>query len=522
MRIRFAFPLRRAQLLLLLLVSPALPVCAQSGALNTYSYSPGGATGESPRLLPAPAGRPGYVLAGYGRVGFTSFFATVAHLRADLTVRTHRDYSSRPYVFTAAAHPTGYLLGGGASFPGKPYVVGLDTALAPAWNVEFTNLGSSQQYISKVLPRSATTFAAYTYTDGGDDDRFYALSGKFTGSGFRGRELLPAPAGAIGRVRVFNGIAPEARVDRHYLVGTGRLFPNPREMDGLVIKLDSNRVRWGRVLDFGRPNEAIYSLIATTDGQLVGPVVNYGFAGTINPTIVCKLDTAGTISWAREIRLGGGSLFLPLVAETSAGELVLVGSDSTTALVVVKLTAAGTLVWARRAAGTGTIGGQLTRTAAGTFLLTGSGYTIAQFDGAGNGCNLGPEFTVTVTPVTVAPGAVQSFPFTATGFAPLTSAQSLTPLAQPFTRSTVCVAVGLAEDAAAPAPLTAWPNPATGSVRLRGLPAPGELVLLDARGCVVRRQLVQLPEAELDVRGLRPGLYLARAGRRTARLLVLE
>lgn len=522
--------LRRALAPLVLTVAALgfVPVTIAQSSLNTYTYAPGASAGQSAFLLPVPAGHSGYLLAGYGRFGFDSSFANVAYLRPNLTVRVHRDYRLRlalSYVMTAGAMPfnRGYMLGGGASSTGaQPYVASLDTALAPRWSVVFTNLGSAQRYVVKVLPRSGTEFAAYSYTDGGDDDRLYALSGKLTGGGFRGRQLTPAPAGAIGRVRVFEGIAPEARRDRHYLVGTGRVFPNPREMDGLVMKLDSNRVRWGKVLDFGRPNEAVYSVIATADGNLVAPVVNYGFAGTINPTIVCKLDTAGTLLWAREISLGGGSLYLPLVAETLTGELVLAGSDANNALVLVKLSATGTLIWARRTANTGTIVGQLTRTPAGTFLLAGPGYTITQFDGTGNGCNLIPEPTVAVATLPVTGSPVINFPFTTTAFAPTTLPQTLLPRAQPLTRGTACVAVGLAEENAIPVPLTAWPNPATGRVHLTGLSAAADVLVLDAQGRVVRRQPLPAssPETELEVRGLPPGLYLVRVGWQAVRLMV--
>ncbi len=442
-------------------------------------------------------------------------------------MQTNHDYrlsSALSYVFTAGAMPNGYLLGGGASsFGARPWVASLDTTLAPRWSAQFTNLGSSQNYIKKVLPRSATEFAAYSYTDGADDDRFYALSGKLTGGGFRGRELTPSPAGAMGRVRIFDGIAPEARADRHYLIGTGRSFPNSRQLDGLVVKLDSNAVRWGRLLDFGRPGEEIYSIIATTDGRLVAPVVSYGFAGTINPTVVCKLDTAGNLLWAHEIRLGGGTLYLTEVAETATGELVLAGSDSTYALVIVKLSATGTLLWARRAAGLGSIAGKLTRTPTGTFLLTGPGYTITQFDASGSGCNLLPEPGVTVATLPVAGGSVAlNFPFTSTPFSPTATPQTLRPRTQTLTRGTVCVAVGLADETAPPTALTAWPNPASGHVRLTGLTAPGEALVVDAQGQLVRRQWVTAPETELELRGLRPGLYLVRVGRRTARLVVCE
>ena len=87
---------------------------------------------------------------------------------------------------------------------------------------------------------------------------------------------------------------------------------------------------------------------------------------------------------------------------------------------------------------------------------------------------------------------------------------------------------GLAEDlAAARAPLTVWPNPATGRARV-GWPAsapgsrPAAVVLLDGLGREVRRQSLAPAETptELDVRGLAPGLYTVRAGARTARLVV--
>ncbi|MBC7448238.1 MAG: T9SS type A sorting domain-containing protein [Hymenobacteraceae bacterium] len=528
---RLALSLRgRALYLPLLLLNFVLPARAQSGFINTYHYAPGTAAGQASWLLPAPAGRAGYVLAGYGRCGFDSSFANVAHLRADLTVRASRAYRLRnalSYVMTASAAPNGYLIGGGANSSGAAaYVASLDTALAPRWSAVFPDLGSAQRYVIKVLPRSATEFAAYTYTDGGDDDRLYALSGKLTGVGFRARQLTPTPAGATGRVRVFEGFAPEVRKDRHYLVGTGRSFPNAREQDALVLKLDSSRVRWGKLLDFGRPNEAIYSIITTADGHLVVPVVNYGFAGTINPTIVCKLDTAGNLLWARKVSLpGGASLYLPVVAETLAGELVLAGSDANNDLMIIKLSATGTLRWARRAAGSGSILGKLTRTGAGTFVLAGPGFTLTQFDAAGYGCNLVDDATVVATAVPLTVSPVLNFPFTTTALTPATLRQTLTPRAQSLTRSLTCeVVVGLPAEARQNV-LAVYPNPTTGFVRVTRLPIEARTPLtavevFDARGRPVRHQLVTGAACEIDLRGLPAGLYLVRAGSRAASVVL--
>lgn len=81
---------------------------------------------------------------------------------------------------------------------------------------------------------------------------------------------------------------------------------------------------------------------------------------------------------------------------------------------------------------------------------------------------------------------------------------------------------GLADDVSGRR-LELRPNPATDYVRLTmGSPAPpAPALLFDALGRVARRYaLPATDEATLDLRGLPPGLYLLRAGERTARLVV--
>lgn len=511
---------------LLLGVSAGLPARSQSG-LNSYLLAAGNSIAYG-RLLPWPGTPGGYLLAGYGRFGYDSAFMNLGRLSPSLTVLHHRDYRldiPLSYVFTASLQAGSCLVGGAtsSSFGGSsPYVVCTDTLFARRWGVKFTNLGYSQRYVIKLLPNRANEFAAYTYTDGGDDEAMYRLSGKLTGAGFRGRLMTPTTSG--GRVRVFDGIPTGVRPDQHYLVGTGRIFPGSNLMDGLILKVDSSRVRWGKLLHFGLDFEAINGIAPTTDGKLVVTIVNYGLAGPTYPTVVCKLDTAGHLLWSKRLALPSGSLFLSLVAETAQQELVLVGVDATYALVIVKLSAAGNLIWTRRSITTPGIPNQLLRSPGGSFLLVSQGYRLTQFDAGGNGCDLVPEPTLTIADA-AATATVTDFPMTLTAFVPQTQDQPTRSRTQPLTRGTVCVAAnGLAEEFRAH-PLSITPNPTSGDVLLAGLAdgngrLPSEVVLIDGLGRTVRRCEVRADRLRLDLHGLAPGLYTVRAGRRLGQLVV--
>ena len=84
------------------------------------------------------------------------------------------------------------------------------------------------------------------------------------------------------------------------------------------------------------------------------------------------------------------------------------------------------------------------------------------------------------------------------------------------------VVIGLAAPAeAAPGGLEVWPNPAQEAVTVRAAGA-GELVLLDALGRVVRRQVAGAGAAvRWSLAGLAPGLYVVRGGGTARRLLVV-
>ncbi|WP_035561101.1 T9SS type A sorting domain-containing protein, partial [Hymenobacter sp. IS2118] len=73
---------------------------------------------------------------------------------------------------------------------------------------------------------------------------------------------------------------------------------------------------------------------------------------------------------------------------------------------------------------------------------------------------------------------------------------------------------------AAPVPVVAFPNPATGRVQLTLPPAATTAELLDALGRAVRAVPAQAGAATLDVAGLAPGLYVVRAAGQVARLVV--
>jgi hypothetical protein len=518
----------RAGFLLVLLLTLAQAGRAQTGSLNSYTFGPGGAQGQSGNVLPWTRGS-GYFMAGYSRYGFDSSVVNLIRLDAQLNAVRHREYrlsSPLSYLFTVSEFgPASWLVGGALNNPfgaNRPYMACIDTMFQLRWSARFTNFQHSQNYIVQLQTQGADEFVAYTYTDGGFADGMYRVSGNRAGTRFRGREVLPNPASA-GGIRVFRATASGRRPDEHILTGTGRVFSptSTREMDALVMCMDSSRVRWSKLLDFGRSQEAVYGATRTTDGNYVISIINNGFAGSINPTIVCKLDTAGAIRWAREVSVPGMSIFLSQVIETAQQELVVGGFDLNYDLVAVKLSASGNLLWARRAAGSGLYAGSFIRTPQGSFLMAGS-YTLAQFDAAGNGCNFVPAPTVVVTPIQPTATTALNFPMTMTPFTPIVQTEVFTPRTQALSRTTICTAaaVGLAEETAI-APLQAWPNPVHQSVRIRGLYATtGNVVVIDALGRTVGQQPAAGAEIDLDLRGLTPGLYTVRAGAQAVRVAV--
>jgi len=85
------------------------------------------------------------------------------------------------------------------------------------------------------------------------------------------------------------------------------------------------------------------------------------------------------------------------------------------------------------------------------------------------------------------------------------------------TRTYSPVVIVVTETSSLQAALTLAPNPAQQSVQVLGVQT-GTVQLLDLAGRILRTQLAQ--EQALNLTGVRPGLYLVRAGSRTARLQV--
>ncbi|MBC7447041.1 MAG: T9SS type A sorting domain-containing protein [Hymenobacteraceae bacterium] len=65
--------------------------------------------------------------------------------------------------------------------------------------------------------------------------------------------------------------------------------------------------------------------------------------------------------------------------------------------------------------------------------------------------------------------------------------------------------------------LELWPNPAHGSVRLRGLAPANPVQLLDATGRTVLTVSTATEMADVSLVGLAPGIYTVRAGSATRR-----
>jgi hypothetical protein len=113
----------------------------------------------------------------------------------------------------------------------------------------------------------------------------------------------------------------------------------------LLIKLDSlGNLVWGKVYEHTFPLHPA-SVIQTTDGgyAILGKKVS------ITPSIfVIKTNSAGDISWAKEISVvGTTSLDLASIIQTLDGNYTLVGSSSTSGVIMVKLNTSGDTMWSR-------------------------------------------------------------------------------------------------------------------------------------------------------------------------------
>ncbi|MFZ8833175.1 MAG: hypothetical protein ACO2O5_03085 [Candidatus Caldipriscus sp.] len=113
----------------------------------------------------------------------------------------------------------------------------------------------------------------------------------------------------------------------------------------LLIKLDSlGNPEWGKVYH----GNTLYppSVIQTTDG---GYVILGKKGSTIQSIFMIKTDSAGNISWAKEIGFSVSitSLDLASIIQTLDGNYTLAGSSSTSGVIMVKLNTSGDTIWSQ-------------------------------------------------------------------------------------------------------------------------------------------------------------------------------
>lgn len=533
---------RRLALAAPLLLALAGSAVAQT-PLNTRAIAPGsGTSGTYPKVLPAPGG--GYLLSGYASYGYDSSTVSLLRLDAALNVRRQREWKLPTrliFANSAAALGSGWVSTGGQistlSSLELPWIIATDSTLASRWGVVFDNATPAINQLYKLFEQGPRV-VAYGHAYGGAG--LYRMSAHAaTGTGWRGRFFTPP---TLSTLAIFGGVADgpasSPRNATHYLCGFAYASANaPTGSDGWIGKIDSTRARWSKRLDAGTIDDKILSVAVTPANHLLAALVQYNPANSRQETILCELDTAGTLLRATRLTLAspGQSLYLRVVLPLPQGDILLAGGMGSTSLTtaVVALSATGAVLWAGQLA-SGGVAQDLIARPGGGFVVSSNGYTVSELDANGHSCAFSdlPAGSVLSSNAQAAV-TVSSLP--------LTSA-SVTLHPQPLTLRTrnlaaqsalVCTALGVPDEepslSASLTALTVWPQPARESLHLR-LPASwqpllpeeaaGEATLTSLQGVVGWRGPLS---TTLALPSLAPGVWVltARARQRTARRLVV-
>ncbi|MBC7448584.1 MAG: T9SS type A sorting domain-containing protein [Hymenobacteraceae bacterium] len=353
-----------------------------------------------------------------------------------------------------------------------------------------------------------------------------------------------------------------ARDGGYALTGTADVRLTPFNADVWLLRTDSlGTVMWSRTYNFGSGDDG-YSIVSAPDGGfLIGGSVEYLQGGGNYDGLVIKVDSVGQEQWRRTF---GGNFYDGIAnVRVLADNNYLIGTSRTVSalngftqrrIALHKLSPQGVTLW-QREYGPKRDGVQvfaMHELASGALVVAGGTEDTTGATPVGNGFPMGYALKVCADGDSVWYRTYRHFTggrshnylrdfrptpdggFVGCGFlfgrAPdpvandawafkTDSAGYLLPGGAPPTVR--CPRpLGLAPAAAAEPGIAIWPNPATGTVRVR-LAEAGPAVLLDAVGRVVRATRAAAgQELTWDVAALPAGLYVVRAGGQTRRLVV--
>lgn len=437
---------------LVLLLLGALPGRAQ--LVNTVQFTVGTRGRPSAYVLPTAGG---WLAPGTIQFGTDSNCVSLLRFDPALNITRSRQYrlslprtNYGPFVRT----PSGLVFRGQVS--GTDCLFSVDSTFAVRWGLQILPVGMSQGIGLGILvtdaPDRVTGYPILSVVSGATG--FTRVWGSAaTGTGWRGRMLTST----ISNWRVSRALAPDAS-GIHYLTGdTGAPF----------IKLDTTKVYWSYLLSAGGTQDGIGTPKAAANGDLWVPMQSIPAGAQSSEIIISRYDTAGNLRWAQQLAQPSRFLGISDIFEMAGGDLLVAGYSRFSPggkfqPMLFRFTATGTLVWAHRwNVGTqGPVGGvpSLMVLPGGGYRLFNSDLSFIDLDANFNGCQFVDEtanITTRAATITATP-----LPLMMTPLAITTAPQAIRNRTFTYTRTLLCSAVGLAEDAAATSGgLAAWPQP---------------------------------------------------------------
>jgi hypothetical protein len=434
-----------------LLVFLAFPGSAQTVNTTQFTVARTGNGGLSSQLFPTAGG---WLTAGQIRFSNDSNCITIARFSPALTLTR-----SRQYKLPGARAFTNYgpfaNLSSGLIFRGQgssaDCIFSVDSAFALRWGVQILpNIG-----MSILVSHGPDRIVGYPIASvpSGNTGFTRVWGTASTGTGWRGRRLSSTRSGW----RITSACAPD-NTGIHYLSG---------DTGAPLIKLDTTKVYWGYLLDAGGTQTRVGRPLAAANGNLWVPMSTIPATNQPSTAIICRYDTAGTLLWSRQVAMASRYLAFSDLYEMPGGDLLIsgymrIGPGGKFQPMLFRFTANGTLVWAHHwDLGTrGPVGGvpSIVPLPGGQFRMFNSDVSFIDLDANFNGCQFVDQtanIVVSTPTITATP-----LPLTMTTIAITTAPQGLINRTFTYTRSLVCSALGMAEEAAAETTvLAAWPQP---------------------------------------------------------------
>ena len=153
--------------------------------------------------------------------------------------------------------------------------------------------------------------------------------------------------------------------------------------DFFVIKLNSDGVvSWAKTYD-GNNIDLAYSIQQTSDGGYIVAGYTYSFSPSDYDALVIKLNSDGTVSWAKMYG-GSGDEIAYSIQQTSDGGYIVAGYTTPFGVddvdfLVIKLNSDGTVSWAKTHGGTGNEGARsIQQTSDGGYIVAGAISSFAE------------------------------------------------------------------------------------------------------------------------------------------------